>query len=90
MKRGQRHRPGHVGHVLQRGADMLEVSDFVFALDREDGDFILIHQRGSNIILRGKRIGGSEDDVRAAFLQGDHQVGGFGGHMQTSRKGAVP
>ena len=90
MKRGQRHRPGHVGHVLQRGADMLEVSDIVFAFDRKGGNLILIDQRGGHIILRGKRIGGSEDNVRAAFLQGDHQVCSFGGHMQTSRKGAVP
>jgi hypothetical protein len=41
---------------------------------------------GSNIILSGKRIRGSEDNVRAAFLQGDHQVRSFSGHMQTTGK----
>jgi hypothetical protein len=38
-KRGRRHRPGHVGLVLERGADVLEVGNLVFALDGDRQGF---------------------------------------------------
>ena len=45
----------------------------------------MINQRGSHVILRGERVGSGQHDVRAAGLQGAHQVRGFSGDVQTGR-----
>ncbi len=71
--------------MFERGADVLVIGDVVLAFDRKRGNLELVYQRRGDIILSRKRVGSGEDDVRAALLQRDHQVGGLGGHMQTRR-----
>ena len=71
-----------LGLVVDRGLDVGVVGVVVLALDREDGDVVLVDERGRHVVLRGKRIGGAEDDVGAAGLQRPHQVGGLAGHVQ--------
>ena len=68
---------------------MLVVRDVVLALDRKGGDLVLVDQRGSNIILCGERVGGGQDDIRTAFLQGPHQVGRLARYMQAGRDAQV-
>ena len=73
---------GHVRLVVEGGVDVLVVGDVVFALDGVNGDLEMGDQRSRHIILRRERVGGGQDDIRPASVQGVHQVGGLGGHMQ--------
>ena len=73
---------GEVRLVIERRQNMAVVRVVVFALDGKDGDVVVAHQRGSNLILRRKRIGGAKDYVSAAIAQGDGQVGGLAGNVQ--------
>ena len=76
---------GHVRFVVERRGDVLVVRNVVLALDGEGGDFVDVDQRGRHVILRGERIGGRQNQVRAAFLQGARQVGCLGGDVQAGR-----
>ena len=73
---------GDVGLVIQGGVDMLVIGDVVLALDGKDRDLEMRHQRRRHIILGGERVGGGQHHIRAAQVQGVHQVGGLGGHVQ--------
>ncbi len=70
------------GLVVERGHDVRIVDIVGFALDGVGGDAVIAHQRGGDIVLRGQRIRSAQHDVGAAVAQGDHQVRGFGGHVQ--------
>ena len=55
--------------VVDRGLDVLVVRVVVLALDREDGDVVLLDERGRDVVLRRQRVRRAEDDVGAAGLQ---------------------
>ena len=76
---------GDLGLVVERGHDVRVVGLVVLALDGEDGNAVVAHQDGGHVVLRGERVGGAEHHVGAAIAQGDHQVGGLGGHVQAGR-----
>ena len=44
----------------------------VLAFDSIDRDLVMHHQRCGHIILGGERVGGTDDHIRAAGLQGAH------------------
>ena len=67
--------------MIERGLDVLEVGVAVFALDGVDGD-ALVDQRRGDVVLRAQRIGGAEDQLGAAGVQGLHQMRGLGGDVQ--------
>ena len=71
-----------VGAEVKRGVDVRVVGIVVFALDGECGDAVFARQRRRHIVLRAQRIAGAYRRLRAAVLQREHQVRGFGGHMQ--------
>src|ERR1022692_2813885 len=84
-----RHQIGAVIHgdvrlVIQRRHDVRVVSVVVLALDGIDGNVVVAHQAGGNIVLRGQRVGGAEYNLSAAIAQSDRQVGGLGGDVQAS------
>ena len=68
--------------VVDRGLDVLVVGVVVLALDREDGDVVLVDERRGDVVLGRERVGRAEHDVRAAGLERAHQVRGLGGHVQ--------
>ena len=73
---------GDVRLVVDGGQDVLVVGVVVLALDGEDGDVVVAHQAGGDVVLRGKRVGGAKHDVGAAIAQADRQVRGLGGDVQ--------
>jgi hypothetical protein len=76
---------GDLRLVVQRRRQVLVVGDIVLALDGEDRHFVVLDERSGHIILGGERVGGGQDNIRAAGLQGLHQVGGLAGDVQTGR-----
>ena len=86
------HRADEVGAVVHRdvrlmlegGGDMPVVACFVLALDRVDRDVKVVDQAGRDVVLGRQRVGGDEDEVSAAGLEGPGQVGRLGRHMQAS------
>src|SRR5205085_6347718 len=56
----------------------------VLALDGEHRDVVVTHERGSDIILRGERVGGAERNVGTAIAQRDAEVGGLSRDVQAS------
>ena len=66
------------------GLHVLVISVVVLALDGIGGDVVVAIQRCRDFILRGKRIGSAEHDIRAAVAQRDHQVRGLAGHVKAS------
>ena len=76
---------GHVRFVVQGGVHVLVIGDVVLALDGKDRDLVVGDQRGGHIVLGGERVGGGQHHIRAASLQGLHQVGGLGGDVQAGR-----
>ncbi len=89
---GVQHRD-QVGAVIHRDVrlvvdgreDMVVVSVVVLALDGEDGNVVVAHQAGGDIILRRQRVRGAEHHVGAAIAQADGQVRGLGGDVQAGR-----
>ncbi len=75
--------------VVDRGLDVLVVGVVVLALDREDGDAVLLDERRRGVVLRRERVRGAEHDVGAARLERAHQVRGLGRDVQ-ARGDAVP
>ena len=51
------------------------------------GNVFVLHQRGGDIVLRRQRVRRAQRHVGAAGLEGAHQVGGFGGHVQAGGEG---
>ena len=41
-----------------------------------------LHQGGGDVVLRAQRVGGAEAHIGPAGLEGFHEVGGFGRHME--------
>ena len=62
---------GDVRLVVDGGQDVVVVGVVVLALDGEDGNVVVAHQAGGNVILRGERIRGAEHHVGAAIAQAD-------------------
>src|SRR5579864_856824 len=75
---------GDVRLVIERGEDVVVVGVVVLALDRENRDVVVAHQRSRDVILRGKRIRGAEHDVGATVTQANGQVRRFGSDVQAS------
>ena len=63
---------GHLRFVIERGFDMLVIRHIIFAFDGIRRDFKLIDQHRRNIILRGQRVGGGQDNIRSALLKNAH------------------
>ena len=51
---------GEVGAALQRAGDVAVVGLVVLALDGEDADAVVHHQRRRGVILGGERVGGAQ------------------------------
>ncbi len=75
----------HLWLMIERRLDVVVVGVVVFALDGVNGDFVVRHQRRRYVILRRQRVGGAQDDVRAAHLQRVHQIRRLGGDVQARR-----
>ncbi len=75
--------------VVDRGLDVLVVGVVVLALDREDGDAVLLDERRRGVVLRRERVRGAEHDVGAAGLERAHQVRRLGRDVQAGGD-AVP
>ena len=73
---------GDLRLVVERGGDVRVVGGVVFALDGVGGDVVILHERCGDFVLRGERIRGAENHVRAAVAQRDGQIGGFAGDVQ--------
>ncbi len=58
------------------------VGGIVLALDGEDRNAVVLHERRRDVVLRAERVGGAEAHVRSAGFQGDGKIGGFRRHMQ--------
>src|SRR4029453_7834119 len=69
---------------------MTIISFIIFSLDSIDGYLVVLYQRRRDIVLRGKRIGRAQDDIRATGFQGLNQIGGFRGNMKASGKTHAP
>ncbi len=74
---------GEMRTVVDGRVNVLVIGNVVFTFDGIHGDLIVRDQRGSHFILRGKRVRGGQYHIRAAGLQGLHQICGFRGHVQT-------
>ncbi len=82
--------PDHVGAVVHRDVrpvvdrrlEVRVVGVVVLALDRERADPVLVDEGGRDVILRRKGVRGAQDDIRAAGLEGAHQVRGLGRDVQ--------
>ena len=60
---------GHVRLVIERRENVLVVGVVVLALDGVDRNAVIAHQRGGDVILRGKRVGRAQHHVGAAIAQ---------------------
>ena len=65
-----------VGLVVGGRLDVRVVRVVVLALDGEDGGVELLHERGSDVVLRGQRVRGAQHDVRPARDERAHEVRG--------------
>ena len=74
-----------IGLVLQGGRDVPVIAVLVFALDRVGRDSVILHQAGRDVVLGRQRVGGAQQEVGTAGLQGLGQVGGFGRDVQAGR-----
>src|SRR5215472_1030292 len=73
---------GELRLVLERGLEMLVIGGVVLALDGEGGDIEVAIEGGGNFVLRGERVRGAKNGVGAGIAKGDHEVGGFTGHVK--------
>jgi hypothetical protein len=76
--------------VIQGRAKMAIVRFVIFSLDGVDGYLVVLYQRRRDIVLRGKRIGRAQDDIRATGFQSLNQIGGLRGDMKASGKTHAP
>ncbi len=74
---------GDLGLVVNGGHDVLVVGVVVLALDGIGLDIEVAGQRGGDVVLCGEGVGGAEGDVSTAVAEGDHEVGGLGGDVET-------
>src|SRR5262249_59356729 len=81
---------GDVGLVVEGGDDVLVVGVVVLLADGEDGDAEVLDEAGGDVVLGAERVGGDEDEVGAAGLDGAGQVGGLGGGGAGGGEGASP
>ena len=72
--------------MLERGSQVAVVAFVVLALDRKNGDFVVLDQRRRHIVLSREGIRRAEQNVRAAGFESLHQIGRFSSHMQASRE----
>ena len=83
----ERHDVGAVIHRdlrlgLEDRLDVPVVGVAILALLGEDGDALILHERGSGIVLGGERVRGTEHDRRARVAERDREVRGLGRHME--------
>jgi hypothetical protein len=72
--------------VRERRPDVVVVGRVVFPLDGVDRDPVVRDERSRRGVLRGERVGGAQEQVRAPRRQRAREVGGFGGHVETGRE----
>lgn len=92
VERDEQHGADEVGPVvhgdvrveLEGGRHVLVVSDRIFAVDGLDGRSVVGHEAGGDIVLRGQRVGRDQHNLGPAGLEGARQVGGLGGHVETT------
>ena len=83
----------HVGAVVHRDLrlmidrrlDVLVVGVVVLALDREDGDVVLLDEGGGDVVLGRERVRRAEHDVGTSGLEGPHQVRRLARDVQARR-----
>jgi len=68
--------------MVQRRVDVLVVGVVVLAANGIGLDRVLLHQRGGDRIVGGKRVGCAQSDVGAGCFQRQHQVGRLARDMQ--------
>jgi len=73
---------GDLGAMIQRRPQVGVVGVIVLALDGEHGDVVIPHQHRGDVVLGGEGVGSGQHHIRAARLQGLHQIGGLGGDVQ--------
>ena len=71
--------------VVDRRLDVLVVGVVVLALDREDGDVVLLDEGGGDVVLGRERVRGAEHDVGTSGLEGPHQVRRLARDVQAGR-----
>ena len=71
--------------MFQRRTQVRIVGVVILALDGEGRNAVVTIQGRGHFILGGERVGSAQHCIGAAVAQGDHQVRGFAGHVQTSR-----
>src|ERR1700733_4914381 len=74
---------GDLRLVVNGRCDVRVVGGVVFTFDGVGGDSVVFYQRGGYFVLGGERIGAAEDYVCAAVTQGDREVRGLAGDVQT-------
>ena len=76
-----------VGCASSAASDVLVVRVVALAADRVGGDAVRRDERRCGRVLRRQRIARGQHDVRAARLQGAHEVRGLGRDVQARRDG---
>ena len=71
--------------MLEGGGDVPVIAVLVLALDGVDGDAVVLHQAGGDVVLGREGIGRAEHQVGAAGLERAGQVGRLGRHVQAGR-----
>ena len=61
---------------------MPEVGVAILALLGEDGDALVLHERGGGVILRGEGVRRAQRDGCARVAERDREVRGLGRHME--------
>ncbi len=76
---------GDLGLGFKHRPDMAVVGIMVLALDGKDGNPIIDHEGGGNVILGRQGVRGAEHDIGPSGLEGFHEVGRLAGHMEAGR-----
>src|SRR5947209_2714315 len=76
---------GDMRFVIERRQDVAVIGVIVLALDGEDGNVVIPHQRHGHVILRTQRVGRAENYFSASIAHRDRQVCGFRRDMQARR-----
>ena len=73
---------GDVGRHVEDGVDVPVVALLILAPDREHRD-VVGHQSGRHIVLGRERIRGAQRHGGPPVTEGEHEVGGLGGDVET-------
>ena len=83
------HKVGTIIHrdlrlVIDGRENVTVIGVVVLALDGKDGNVVIAHQAGGDVVLRGERIGGAQHHIGASIAQTNREVRSLGGHVQAS------